>query len=66
MASIYYCARRAYPITQTEQVQLTDIIENYGKRFAYQETGELFCVFEYNAEEPDCIFEGATKLSLYG
>ena len=62
MTSIYYCARRDYPITETEQMKITGVLEDYWNGFAYQETGESFSVFEYNEEEPNCIFEGATKL----
>jgi hypothetical protein len=69
--SIYYTARRDFPLSAQEQIAIQDICASYSIRAQvdrYSEThlghnGEDFCVYDASApNEPGIIFDGATKL----
>lgn len=71
--SIYYAAHRAKPLTPHENEQIVAVIDAYSiedKRREADRTGQVwswedFCVYPLgSSDEPDVIFEGATKLPL--
>ncbi|MDR2924371.1 MAG: hypothetical protein LBU76_00155 [Azoarcus sp.] len=61
--SIYYTAERSYPLTDEENKLIEAIVKKYdeGKKF---KKGEDFCVYEYDSEEPEVIFNGSTGLPM--
>jgi hypothetical protein len=63
--SIYYDAERNYPLTDEENADIEEIVEKYNnekdKKFR---NGEDFYIYEYDTEEPETIFSGATKLAM--
>ena len=61
--SIYYDARRKYPLTEEENKIVSDIINKYDKEKRFKK-GEDFCVYEYDTDEPETIFSGATGLPM--
>ena len=61
--SIYYDARRKYPLTEEENKLVNDIINKYDKEKKFKK-GEDFCVYEYDTDEPETIFSGATGLPM--
>ena len=64
--SLYYTARRPYPITAEEKAVCEEIAERYDANYPYGEIYEGFCIYDWEAvggeEEKNVIFSGATKL----
>jgi hypothetical protein len=61
--SIYYAARRTNPMTDNERSQIETIIKKYDREKKFKK-GEDFCVYDYDPEEPEVIFSGATGLPM--
>ncbi len=63
--SLYYTAKREYPISEQEWDTCQKIVEHYIAEYPLGEIYEDFCVYDLDAEtEVNVIFEGATKLPL--
>ncbi len=63
--SLYYMAKRDYPISKEEQEACMKAVERYIEEYPFGEMYESFCVYDMNdPSEKDVIFEGATKLPL--
>ena len=61
--SIYYLARRSYPLTKKEIENIEGIIKEYDKGKPFKK-GADFYVYDYNKKKPEEIFYGATGLPL--
>ena len=61
--SIYYTANRSYPLTEVETKSIEDIVKEYDDSKPFKD-GEDFYVYDYDDEEPEEIFSGATGLPL--
>jgi hypothetical protein len=61
--SIYYTAKRSNPLTKDETKDIEGIIKEYDKGKPVKK-GEDFYVYDYDKEEPEVIFNGATGLPL--
>jgi hypothetical protein len=63
--SIYYNAKRDYPLTDEENNLIEKIVEKYNlekeKKF---KRGEDFYIYEYDTNEPEKIFSGSTGLAM--
>ena len=63
--SLYYTARRDYPISEQEQEACQKIVEHYTAEYPFKNMDEGFCIYDWNAiSEENVIFEGATKLPV--
>ncbi|MBE5982319.1 MAG: hypothetical protein E7248_03315 [Paenibacillaceae bacterium] len=62
MTSIYYQANRNYPLTQSEQEQIVQILKECEENYPFPGRGETLCQYSYDLAEPTCIFSGAAKL----
>ena len=63
--SLYYTAKRDYPITEQEQNNCQKIADQYIAEYPLGDMYESFCIYDLNDEtEENVIFEGATKLPL--
>lgn len=60
--SVYYDACRNAKLTDAEEQLINKIIEKYDSSFPYKGEGENFYVYDYDFDEPEKIFSGATKL----
>lgn len=64
--SLYYTAKRPYPITPQEQNSCSEIAERYDKQYPFGELYEGFCIYDSETlkteNEKDVILDGATKL----
>lgn len=60
--SIYYDAVRNVRLSDNEQQKIDEVIEKYQTSFPYKEEGENFDVYDFDSDEPETIFSGATKL----
>jgi hypothetical protein len=61
--SIYYGAKRSYKLTEDENKQIETIVEKYDREREFKK-GEDFYIYDYNIEEPEVIFSGATGLPM--
>jgi hypothetical protein len=63
--SVYYDAKRNYPLTDEENNNIKKIVEKYNneknKNFR---KGEDFYIYEYDKKEPEKIFSGSTGLAM--
>ena len=66
--SIYYNAKRKYPLTEEENKFVNDVINKYNKEKKLKINEDIFvddfCVYEYDKDEPETIFSGATGLPM--
>ena len=62
--SVYYTCMRNHNLTNSEEQQITAIIDEYNAGFERKDIGETFCVYDYDQDEPTVIFAGSTKLPL--
>jgi len=63
--SIYYIAKRDYPLTQKERAVCEEIVARYNNNYPYGELYEGFCVYESESvNEKNVIFSGSTKLPI--
>ncbi len=63
--SLYYTAKREYPITKQEQEACLKTAEHYIDEYSLGDMYEGFCIYDNDeASEQNVIFEGATKLPL--
>lgn len=62
MTSIYYQANRNYPLTQSEQEKIDQILKECEENYPFPGRGETLCQYSYDLAEPTCIFSGAVKL----
>lgn len=63
--SLYYTAKRDYPISKQEQEDCRKIVEHYIAEYLLGDMYESFCVYDLNeTSEKDVIFEGSTKLPI--
>lgn len=63
--SLYYTAKREYPISGQEKKACQEVVDHYISEYPLGEMYEGFCVYDLDgAAEEDVIFEGATKLPL--
>lgn len=63
--SLYYTAKRDYPISKQEQEAYQKVVEGYITKFPLKDMYESFCVYDLDeTSEENVIFEGATKLPL--
>ncbi len=62
MTSIYYQANRNYPLTQSEQEKVNQILIECIENNPFPERGETLCRYPYDPADPTCIFSGAAKL----
>lgn len=63
--SLYYTAKREYPISKQEQESCQKIVECYIAEYPLGDMYESFCVYDMSSpSEKNVIFEGATKLPL--
>ena len=61
--SLYYTAKRDYPISKQEQEACQKVVEHYITEYPLGDIYESFCVYDLNEpSEENVIFEGATKL----
>lgn len=58
--SLYYDARRDYPLTESETAESNKIIEKYCDSFPFKGEAEEFCV--YPGYDESSVFYGSTKL----
>ncbi len=63
--SLYYTAKREYPITAQEQEACRKAAEQYIADYPLGEMYEPFCIYDLDTGE-DIIFQGATKLPIDG
>ena len=64
--SLYYTARRDYPISVQEQEACRKVVEHYIENYPLGNIYERFCVYDLDeAFEEDVIFDGATKLPVH-
>ncbi|MBE5973791.1 MAG: hypothetical protein E7251_04255 [Paenibacillaceae bacterium] len=61
MTSIYYQANRNYPLTQSEQEKIDQILKECEENYPFPGRGETLCQYSYDPAEPTCIFSGAVK-----
>jgi hypothetical protein len=63
--SIYYDAKRNYPLTDGENELIEKIVKKYNiekdKKF---KKGEDFYIYGYDKDEPEKIFSGSTGLAM--
>jgi hypothetical protein len=62
MTSIYYQANRDYPLTQSEQEKIGQILKECEENYPFPGRGETLCQYSYDPADPTCIFSGAVKL----
>ncbi len=63
--SLYYTAKREFPLSEQEKSVCNTIVSSYISRYSIGEMYEPFCVYDMsNPTEEKVIFEGATKLPL--
>ncbi|MFD2114247.1 hypothetical protein ACFSTH_14595 [Paenibacillus yanchengensis] len=62
--SIYYTCKRNFSLTNSEEQEITAIIDKYNTDFELKDIGETFYVYDYDQDEPTEIFTGSTKLPL--
>jgi len=63
--SLYYTAKREYPISEQEEEACRKIVEQYIAEYSLGEMYEGFCVYDLSRpSEVNVIFQGATKLPL--
>ena len=62
MTSIYYQANRSYPLNQSEQEQVSQILKECEKNYPFPERGEALRQYSYDPTDPACIFSGSAKL----
>lgn len=62
--SLYYTAERPAVITTEEQAAIDEIIDRFQADFPFPDSGESFYVYDYDADEPERIFYGATGLPM--
>ncbi|RED51971.1 hypothetical protein [Cohnella phaseoli] len=62
--SVYYTCVRDRSLTNSEEQEVTAVIDNYNAGFEMKDIGEEFCVYDYDPDEPTVIFAGSTKLPL--
>ncbi len=60
--SVYYTCMRDLNLTIIENQEITAIIDTYNAGFEMKDTGETFCVYDYDQDESTVIFAGSTKL----
>ena len=59
--SLYYTAKREYPLTAQEQVAAQEITERYCAQYPFRRKAADFGIYD-RKEQGDIIFSGATKL----
>jgi hypothetical protein len=59
--SIYYEASRKYPLSADEQARIDAIVERCDADKTFDD-GEDFQVYDYDPDEPEAVFQGATGL----
>nr|WP_288824219.1 hypothetical protein [uncultured Clostridium sp.] len=52
MTSIYYQANRSYPLTQSEQEQVAQILKECEKSYPFPERGEALRQYSYDPADP--------------
>lgn len=63
--SLYYTAKRDYPISAQEQEACRKVVEHYIEDYPLGDIYEGFCVYDLDEfSEENVIFDGATKLPL--
>lgn len=63
--SLYYTAKREYPISKQEQESCQKIAGRYITEYSLGDMYEGFCIYDSaKPSEENVIFEGATKLPL--
>ncbi|MDE7478330.1 MAG: hypothetical protein K2M91_10335 [Lachnospiraceae bacterium] len=63
--SLYYTAKRDYPISKQEQDACQQTVERYIANYPLGDMYESFCVYNLDmVSEENIIFQGATKLPL--
>lgn len=63
--SLYYTAKRDYPISAQKQEACWKVAEHYIQDYPLGEMYEVFCVYDLDeGSEENVIFDGATKLPL--
>ncbi|MFD2330797.1 hypothetical protein ACFSR7_16210 [Cohnella sp. GCM10020058] len=60
--SVYYTCMRNHSLTNSEEQEITDIIDKYNAGFEMKDIGETFCVYDYDQDKPTVIFAGSTML----
>lgn len=64
--SLYYTAKRDYPMTEQEQTACEKIAERYDTEYPFGELWEGFCIYDLQKSpyvgEENVIFAGATAL----
>lgn len=60
--SLYYHAKRARPLSAEDTGRVKAVVERYNEEFRYKKSGESFCLYDQEPEEPEYILRGSTKL----
>ncbi|MDG0795172.1 hypothetical protein OMP38_33360 [Cohnella ginsengisoli] len=60
--SVYYTCMRDHNLTDSEEQEITAIIDKYNEGFELKDMGETFYVYDYDQDKPTVIFAGSTKL----
>lgn len=66
--SLYYTAKRAWPITLQEQIACNKIADRYDSQYPFGELYEGFCIYDLTKDssliddQQNVIFSGSTKL----
>ena len=62
--SIYYTAKRNYPLNDEEKSVVHTIVDRYCSEFPFKNKHEDFCLYNEPFDEEDIVLDGATAIPM--